>query len=143
MIWGGNRMASEYGYDIPGDNTGECWAISAHANGDGTIAGGTYDGVTLSTLYKEHRELFGNSKEEVFPLLIKIIDAKSDLSIQVHPDDDYARIHENSLGKTEAWYVLDCSDDAELIYGFNKEITKEEMSADELAELERQLNEFR
>ena len=50
MIWGGNRMAAEYGYDIPGDNTGECWAISAHQNGDGVISGGTYDGVTLSTL---------------------------------------------------------------------------------------------
>ena len=73
MIWGGNRMAAEYGYEIPGDNTGECWAISAHKNGDGVIAGGTYDGWNLSRLYAEHRELFGNSKEEVFPLLIKML----------------------------------------------------------------------
>ena len=90
MIWGGNRMAKEYGYQIPGDDTGECWAISAHPNGDGRILGGTYDGWTLSRLFAEHRELFGNSNEEVFPLLVKIIDARSDLSIQVHPDDSYA-----------------------------------------------------
>lgn len=120
MIWGGNRMAAEYGYDIPGDNTGECWAISAHANGDGVISGGTYNGVTLSTLYKEHRELFGNSKEEVFPLLVKIIDAKADLSIQVHPDDAYAKVNENgSLGKTECWYILDCDEDATIVIGHN------------------------
>ncbi len=120
MIWGGNRMAAEYGYDIPGDNTGECWAISAHQNGDGTISGGTYDGVTLSTLYKEHRELFGNSTEKVFPLLVKIIDAKADLSIQVHPDDVYAKVYENgSLGKTECWYILDCDEDATIVIGHN------------------------
>ena len=120
MIWGGNRMADEYGYDIPGDNTGECWAISAHANGDCVISGGTYDGVHLSTLYKEHRELFGNSKETVFPLLVKIIDAKADLSIQVHPDDAYANAKENgSLGKTECWYILDCDEDASIVIGHN------------------------
>lgn len=113
-------MAAEYGYEIPGDNTGECWAISAHKNGDGVIAGGTYDGWNLSRLYAEHRELFGNSKEEVFPLLIKIIDAKADLSIQVHPDDAYAKEKENgSLGKTECWYILDCDEDATIVIGHN------------------------
>ncbi len=120
MIWGGNRMAAEYGYDIPGDNTGECWAISAHKNGDGIVTGGNYDGMTLSGLYKEHRELFGDSKEEVFPLLVKIIDAKADLSIQVHPDDVYAKVNENgSLGKTECWYILDCDEDATIVIGHN------------------------
>lgn len=119
-------MASEYGYAIPGDNTGECWAISAHKNGDGTICGGTYDGWTLSRLYAEHRELFGNSKEEVFPLLVKIIDAKADLSIQVHPDDVYAGIHENgALGKTECWYILDCDEDATIVIGHNAKDKKE------------------
>jgi len=120
MIWGGNRMATEYGYNIPGDNTGECWAISAHKNGDDTILGGTYDGWSLSRLYAEHRELFGDSKEEVFPLLVKIIDAKADLSIQVHPDDVYANANENgSLGKTECWYILDCDEDATIVIGHN------------------------
>lgn len=94
MIWGGSRMREEYGYDIPGDNTGECWAVSAHPQGDGTIASGEYAGKKLSELFEEKRELFGNIQGDRFPLLTKIIDAESDLSIQVHPDDAYARVHE-------------------------------------------------
>ena len=120
-------MAKEYGYEIPGDNTGECWAISAHKNGDGMIASGTYAGMSLSTLYRTHRELFGDSTEEVFPLLVKIIDAKADLSIQVHPDDAYAKERENgSLGKTECWYILDCDEDATIVIGHNAK-DKEEL----------------
>ncbi len=127
MIWGGNRMRNEYGYDIPGDDTGECWAISAHPNGDGVIANGTYAGWNLSRLWAEHRELFGNQKGEVFPLLTKIIDAKNDLSIQVHPDDVYAKEHENgSLGKMECWYILDCDEDASIVIGHHAN-TKEEL----------------
>ncbi len=127
LIWGGNRMRSEYGYDIPGDDTGECWAISAHEAGDATISGGEFDGWKLSRLYAEHQELFGDGKKK-FPLLIKIIDAKADLSVQVHPDDEYAFIHENgSLGKTECWYVLDCDRDATIVIGHNAK-TKEELA---------------
>lgn len=127
MIWGGNRMRNEYGYDIPGDDTGECWAISAHENGDGTILDGEYAGMKLSELYREHQELFGDNKKK-FPLLIKIIDAKADLSIQVHPDDAYANEHENgSFGKTECWYILDCDEDAEIIIGHNAS-SKEELA---------------
>ncbi len=119
-IWGGDRLKTDFGYDIPSDHTGECWAISAHPNGDGVIANGTYKGEKLSSLWKEHRELFGNLKGDQFPLLIKIIDAKADLSIQVHPDDEYARVHENgSLGKTECWYILDCDPGAEIVVGHN------------------------
>ncbi len=127
MIWGGNRMRNEYGYDIPGDDTGECWAISAHENGDDTIDGGEYDGWKLSKLYREHNELFGDKKNK-FPLLVKIIDAKADLSIQVHPNDEYANRNENgSLGKTECWYILDCDKDATIIVGHNAK-TKQELS---------------
>ncbi len=127
MIWGGNRMRNEYGYDIPGDDTGECWAISAHKNGDDTVDGGEFDGMKLSEVYKNHPELFGDNKSQ-FPLLVKIIDAKADLSIQVHPDDEYAAQNENgSLGKTECWYILDCDADAEIIVGHNA-ATKEELS---------------
>ncbi len=127
MIWGGNRMRNEYGYDIPGDDTGECWAISAHPNGDCVVDGGEFDGMHLSELYKTHPELFGDNKER-FPLLVKIIDAKADLSIQVHPDDKYAFEHENgSYGKTECWYILDCDKDAEIIIGHNAK-TKEELA---------------
>ena len=118
MIWGGTKLRDSFGYDIPSDTTGECWAISAHKNGDCKIAGGRYDGRYLSQLWEEEPELFGNYPGSQFPLLIKIIDAKNDLSIQVHPDDAYASEHENgSLGKTECWYVLDCEPDATIIVG--------------------------
>lgn len=120
MIWGGNLLATEFGYTIPNDHTGECWAISAHELGDCRIRNGQYEGNTLSWLWDNHRELFGGASGAVFPLLIKIIDAKSDLSIQVHPDDAYAKEHEQgALGKTECWYVLDCEEDAKIVIGHN------------------------
>ena len=128
MIWGGNRLATDFGYDIPGDNTGECWGISAHPNGDDSIANDCYAGMTLSQLWNEHPELFGNIEGDRFPLLIKIIDAKDNLSIQVHPYDEYAAKNENgSLGKTECWYIIDCPDDAKLVVGHNAK-THEELS---------------
>ncbi len=127
MIWGGNKLATDFGYQIPSDHTGECWAISAHKNGDCQIKNGEFKGKTLSWLWNHNREVFGNSKGEVFPLLIKIIDAKTDLSIQVHPDDDYAKEKENgALGKTECWYILDCDENARIVIGHNAK-TKEEL----------------
>ena len=126
MLWGGNRMRSVFGYDIPGENTGECWAISGHPNGDCPIANPEFAGETVASLWKKNPELFGNLPGETFPLLIKIIDAKDDLSIQVHPDDAYAGVHENgSLGKTECWYVLDCDEGATIIVGHNASSTEE------------------
>ena len=120
MIWGGSQLAEKFGYKIPSDKTGECWAVSAHPNGDCTVREGEYAGRKLSELFKEEPELFGNLPLDRFPLLIKIIDAKSDLSIQVHPDDAYAKVHENgSLGKTECWYILDCPENATLVVGHN------------------------
>lgn len=118
MIWGGEQLHTKFHYEIPSDHTGECWAISAHPSGDCTVVSGTYQGVTLSRLWKEHPELFGHYEGDRFPLLIKIIDAKQDLSIQVHPDDAYANMHENgSLGKTECWYILDCEEGTEIVIG--------------------------
>ncbi len=129
MIWGGNRLKTDFGYNIPSDSTGECWAVSAHTNGDCKIKAGEYKGETLSSLWANHRELFGNAGGDVFPLLIKIIDAKQDLSIQVHPDDAYAKNHENgSLGKTECWYILNCEDDGKIVIGHNAN-SKEELSS--------------
>lgn len=117
-IWGGRQLETVFGYDIPEGPIGECWAISAHPNGDCQIAEGLYAGHTLSWLWAEHRELFGNCEGKEFPLLIKILDAKDDLSIQIHPNDEYAAKHENgSLGKTECWYVLDCEPGATIIVG--------------------------
>lgn len=129
MIWGGDKLSKEFQYKIPSSHTGECWAISAHKNGDCKITNGIFENKTLSWLWENHKELFGNSKDNVFPLLVKIIDAKEDLSIQVHPDDEYAKIHENgSLGKTECWYILDCKEDATIVIGHyakNKEELKQ------------------
>lgn len=96
----------------------ESWKICAHDNGDCRIKTANYQGTTLSRLWKERPEVFGNSKEETFPLLVKTIHAKEDLSIQVHPDDAYARKNEKgSRGKMECWYILDCGEDARLILG--------------------------
>lgn len=126
-IWGGTRLREEFGYPVAGDDIGECWGISAHPNGDGTIADGTYKGRRLSTVWQEHPELFGETGLDRFPLLTKIIDAKADLSIQVHPNDAYAKEHENgSLGKTECWFIVDCPEGATLVVGHNAR-TREEL----------------
>ena len=126
-IWGGTKLRDEFGYDEPGDDIGECWGISAHQSGESLAADGEFEGHKLSELWKDHRELFGNEEGDRFPLLIKIIDANKDLSIQVHPGDEYASEHENgSLGKNECWYVLDCPKDGELIAGHNAS-SKEEL----------------
>ncbi|MEY8678071.1 mannose-6-phosphate isomerase, class I [Granulimonas faecalis] len=119
-IWGGRRLATEFGYDIPDGPIGECWAISAHPHGDCVVVGGEYDGMHLSEVWDGHREAFGSMEGDRFPLLIKILDAEGDLSVQIHPDDAYAAEHENgSLGKRECWYVLDCEPDATIIVGQN------------------------
>lgn len=121
VIWGGNRMREIYGYDIPSETTGECWAISAHPNGACVIANGTYEGMSLPQLWDTHKELFGNEDGRLgaqFPLLIKIIDARENLSIQVHPDDSYAAMNENgSLGKMECWYILDAEEGTDIVIG--------------------------
>ena len=119
-IWGGTRLRDEFHYSEAKEQTGECWGIAAHSNGDCMAVGGTLAGKKLSKIWKQYPELFGGLKGEGFPLLIKIIDAKDDLSIQVHPDDIYAKEHEDgSLGKTECWYILDCPKHASLVIGHN------------------------
>lgn len=126
-LWGGYRLANEYGYGIPGQKIGECRAISALPGSDCVIKNDIYLGKTLSQLWNEMPFLFGDRNEKQFPLLIKILDAKEDLSIQVHPDDSYAAEHENgSLGKTECWYILDCEENAALVIGHNAK-TKQEL----------------
>lgn len=98
----------------------EYWGISAHPNGMSLIKNGRYKGKTLSYLWDNNRELFNNLDMEKFPLLVKIIDAKDDLSVQVHPSDEYAYKNENKeLGKTECWYILDAKENADIIYGVN------------------------
>ena len=119
-IWGGTKLREEFGYPVEGSGIGECWGVSAHPEGDGTVRDGAYKGRKLSELWAEHPELFGNLQYDRYPLLTKIIDAQDDLSIQVHPDDAYARKNENgSLGKTECWYIMGCKEDATIVIGHN------------------------
>ncbi|MGN7941402.1 mannose-6-phosphate isomerase, class I [Metabacillus sp. 22489] len=125
-IWGGTKLTS-FHYTIPTETTGECWAFSAHPNGQSVVKNGEYEGVTLGELWEKHRELFGHIEGDRFPLLTKILDANQDLSVQVHPNDEYANEHENGeLGKTECWYIIDCEEGAEIIYGHHAK-TKEEL----------------
>ena len=117
-IWGGERLREDFAYDIESDSVGEYWAVSAMEEFPSLIINGELAGEDLIDVYKENRELFGNPKEETFPLLVKIIDAKDDLSIQVHPDDEMGKRLENSLGKTECWYILN-DNESSIIYGLN------------------------
>lgn len=127
-IWGGTRLIDEYGYSSVSGRIGECWGVCAHPEGDCIVKNGVYKGKTLSRLWKEEPFLFGNLKGDRFPLMIKMIDAKEDLSIQVHPDDAYAsRQEEGALGKTEGWYIMDCGENATLIAGHNAK-TREELA---------------
>ncbi|TYR79340.1 mannose-6-phosphate isomerase, class I [Priestia megaterium] len=118
-IWGGTALRDKFHYeDIPSDLTGECWGISAHPHGQSVVKNGQYAGVALGDLWENHRELFGRQEGEAFPLLTKILDANTDLSVQVHPDNEYAKRYEtDALGKTECWYIIDCKEGAKLIYG--------------------------
>ena len=126
MIWGGEKLGNEWNYAVPGEKTGECWGVAAHPNGDCVIRDGSFGGKTLSQLWTEQPELFGNVDSKVFPLLVKIIDARQDLSIQVHPNDAYAEVNENgSLGKSECWYILEAEEGAGLVIGHNAQDKQE------------------
>ncbi len=127
-LWGGTKLRDEYGFKSDLEKLAEGWMLSCHKDGENTILNGEYQGKTLTEVVKSNSDFLGENgkKFEYFPILIKIIDAKNDLSVQVHPDNEYAMRVEKEYGKTECWYILDCDDDAELIYGFNKEISSEE-----------------
>ena len=130
-LWGGEKLKDVLGKPIESDITGESWELSAVKGDVSIIENGPLKGTSLQTLIDGEKEAllgksvynrFGNE----FPILIKFIDAKKDLSIQLHPNDELAKKRHNSFGKTEMWYVMDADTDAELIVGFNKEVSKEE-----------------
>jgi mannose-6-phosphate isomerase len=126
-IWGGSKLNQLFGYDIPSPHTGECWGISAHPNGQSTVKNGKFAGLTLGELWSSRPDLF-QSDSDAFPLLIKILDASDDLSVQVHPDDLFAGHHENGeRGKTECWFVLESEPGAEIIFG-HRATSKEELA---------------
>lgn len=131
-IWGGRALIDDYGFETDGDNAAEAWLLSCHKDGPSFVIGGEYNGKTLAEVIEaEGREILGTNNKDIrdFPVLIKIIDARDKLSVQVHPDDDYAYKYENENGKTEAWYVLKCEEGASLIYGVNHDMAREEFAA--------------
>lgn len=129
-IWGGRRLIEEFGKDFSGDVLAETWEISCHKDGLSTISNDDNAGKTLLNYIQEKgTQCLGTNASpfEYFPILVKLIDAKDYLSIQVHPDDSYALEHEHQYGKTEMWYVVDAKEGAFLYYGFSKSVSKEEL----------------
>ena len=128
FLWGGNKLVKEYGLDYEGDCLAEAWVLSTHKDGPSLVEENGQSLSFLEYLEKEGKAILGTSaqKYERFPLLIKLIDANRDLSIQVHPNDEYALVHEHQYGKTEAWIIHEAEEGASICYGFKDEITKEE-----------------
>ena len=131
-IWGGTRLRDEFHKDLPQDPLAETWECSTHPDGPSYVASGEWTGRTLAEVLEAHPELLGNSPsvagKEGMHVLIKFIDARNDLSVQVHPDDGYAYVEENGqAGKTEMWYVVDAEPGARLVFGLNRAVSKEEL----------------
>ncbi len=128
-IWGGTKLRDQYLKKCDLKRVAESWELSTHPDGQSIIASGGDTGMSFSDYIKKHGEdILGENckKFEDFPVLIKFIDAQSALSVQVHPDDEYALANEGEYGKTEMWYVMDCTDNAYLYFGLNCEISKED-----------------
>ena len=119
-LWGGRDLES-FRNNLPDGDIGESWDIAFHPNGTGVVANGKFKGMTFNELIDNYKEeIFGKAiKNNEFPLLVKLINSNENLSVQVHPNDEYAGRVENSFGKTEAWYVIDAKEGAELIVGTN------------------------
>lgn len=125
-LWGGTRLRDEYGKKIDMNPLAETWECSVHPDGYSFIANGKFKGQTLAEVLRKHPEYLGSKvKNGQLPILVKFIDAKQDLSVQVHPSDAYAQTYEHQNGKTELWYIIDAEKNAKLIYGFQHKVTKE------------------
>jgi mannose-6-phosphate isomerase class I len=131
-VWGGKRLVAEYGVDPRGKaNCAEAWVLSAHPNGPGLVANGVCAGRTLEDLFAAQPNLFGKKAAGLarFPILVKLIDAQDDLSIQVHPRGSESVLLPGEAGKTECWYILDAQPGAKLYLGFQRELLREEFAA--------------
>ena len=127
-LWGGSRINDEFGKGIALEPLAETWECSTHPDGPSYAVGGEFDGQSLAEILKAHPEYLGTHPErgEGLPILIKFIDARRNLSVQVHPTDEFAAAHENGQrGKTEMWYVLDAAKDAKLVYGLRHDTDAE------------------
>ena len=143
-LWGGTRLKDEYGKKIDMTPLAESWECSVHPDGPCYVANGRYKGKTLKEVLEEHPEYIGRKANGEFPILAKLIDAKQDLSVQVHPDDEYALEHEGQNGKTEMWYIIDADEGSSLIYGFKHKVTKEILErAIEKGELDKHLQKIK
>jgi mannose-6-phosphate isomerase len=130
-LWGGTKLKSDYNQQSSAQKLAESWELSCHEDGLSEIAQGEFKGLTLKQYIEQAgRKVLGTDcdKFEQFPILVKLIDAKDRLSIQVHPNNEYALKHEGGYGKTEMWYIVECEPDASLYYGFDRKITKEEFA---------------
>ena len=131
-LWGGRRLNDEFAKNIPMSPLAETWECSTHPAGKCFVAEGEFAGAALADVLAARPDFLGtrHAAGGELPLLVKFIDADKDLSVQVHPDDDYAETHENGQrGKTELWYVLDAAPDAKLIYGFRQATSRREVQA--------------
>ncbi len=130
-LWGGKRLKEEYNKKSDLEKVAESWELSCHKAGESVIKSGEFEGLTLSQyIEKNGKDVLGSRAKafEEFPILIKLIDAADNLSVQVHPENEYALRVEGEYGKTEMWYIVDCEEGAHLLYGFTKDITKEEFA---------------
>lgn len=128
-IWGGSKLKTEYNFETDKDIAAEAWVLSCHKDGPDIVMNGELAGKTLPEALKIWGDKALGERAAAFPyfpLLIKLIDAKDRLSVQVHPDNEYALKNEGEFGKTEMWYVVDCEEGAQLIYGLNRYVSKEE-----------------
>lgn len=128
-LWGGTKLKTDFGFETDKDIAAEGWMLSCHKDGTNVVLNGEHKGKALNeVLSLWGKEALGKRAEDFsyFPILIKLIDAKQKLSVQVHPDDEYALSVEGEYGKTEMWYVVDCEEGASLVYGFCEDIQTEE-----------------
>ena len=128
-LWGGERLKTEFGFEAGAGPAAEAWVLSCHKDGQSVVENGELAGHTLSQALERMGPAAVGKKAAsfpYFPLLIKLIDARDRLSVQVHPNDEYAQRIEGEYGKTEMWYVVDCEPGAQLIYGFNRDLSRDE-----------------
>lgn len=130
-IWGGRKLIEEYGVVTEKNNAAEGWMLSCHEAGASSVANGGLCGKSLADVVKEYPELCGKNAENFsdFPILIKFIDARDDLSVQVHPTDEYCKKTGRGQSKTECWYIIDCDEDASLLLGFKDKISPEQFKS--------------
>lgn len=127
-VWGGRRLIEEFGFESDASTCAEAWTLSCHRDGASTLTSGE----TLADYLKRHgSEILGTNcrRFNAFPILIKLIDARANLSVQVHPSDEYALAHEGQLGKNEMWYIIDAAENSVLWFGFKKSLSRDEFAA--------------